>query len=76
VWRLDNALNISCADKSFATGWMPLFVYQCPIALLVAIILGIIGLLVEGWNDSDVGEASGLFTWLSKGPSTLQSVLL
>ncbi|CAM6120098.1 unnamed protein product [Calypogeia fissa] len=46
--------------------WMPLFVYQFPVTVLSAIILGSIGLLLEGWNSSTDGNISGLFGWFRK----------
>ncbi|CAM6120096.1 unnamed protein product [Calypogeia fissa] len=47
-------------------GWMPLFVYQFPVTVLSAIILGTFGLLLEGWNSSGHGNISGLFGWFRK----------
>ncbi|CAM6089056.1 unnamed protein product [Calypogeia fissa] len=46
--------------------WMPLFVYQFPVTVLAAIILGTVGLLLEGWNSSAHGNISGLFGWFRK----------
>lgn len=48
---------------------MPLFVYQFPVTVLAAIILGTVGLLMEGWNESAVGDISGPFGWIRKGSS-------
>ncbi|CAM6124210.1 unnamed protein product [Calypogeia fissa] len=56
--------------------WMPLFVYQFPVAFIAAIILGAVGLLLEGWNNNvDDGNISGPFGWFRK-EYFLQTVFL
>ncbi|CAM6121130.1 unnamed protein product [Calypogeia fissa] len=66
------ALCASAAMAGYLTvgkklrSWMPLFVYQFPVTVLTAIILGTAGLLLEGWNSSGHGNISGLFGWFRK----------